>query len=218
MRVLSLAQARTQYAVTRPHEFEVIRQPMYDYQVYAAAGQANLAFFQVPIGGSLGGVVRTKKDTNMEGAGVFPNPKSFLLESIEVWFRPGTNLFTGDVAGNAAAYLNDVQAFDESGYLELFISSKTYLTDGPMNVFPVRSRLAMNAALSDATTAAASQQSRAMFAQAAGQIYTIDPPIYLPSQTNFNITLYWPVAVALPSATNGRVGVRMGGAFYRQSQ
>jgi len=39
----------------------------------------------------------------------------------------------------------------------------------------------------------------------------------VPNQ-NFDITLTWPTAVALPSGQNARLGVVMDGILYRQSQ
>ena len=60
------------YAVNRKGQYEGIRQSLFDFQVYGAAGQTSLAFFQVPIG--QGG--KTIDDTNMEIQGALPQPKA----------------------------------------------------------------------------------------------------------------------------------------------
>ena len=79
-------QQLAQYAVNRPNEFEAVREPIYDFQTYAAAGQIQLTFFQVPNGQS----GKTFEDTNMDTAGTLPVPKEFLIESIDkgqTWSR-----------------------------------------------------------------------------------------------------------------------------------
>ncbi|MGH8744731.1 MAG: hypothetical protein ACREUY_10685, partial [Burkholderiales bacterium] len=75
----------TQYQVNRKDQLEVIRQTLYDYQVYTAAGVAQQTFFTVPNGS--GG--KTLADTNMSVAGSLPAPQRFLIQAIEVYFSPG---------------------------------------------------------------------------------------------------------------------------------
>lgn len=202
-----------QNSVNRPGEQEVVRQTLYDYQAYVAAGQTQLIFFQVPQGQS----GKTKADTNMEAAGILPAPKRFLIEAIEIQFFPGgvPSVFG---AALAATQINDVYTVAQSGFLDLFIGSKSYLTEAPLGRFPPSNRLAVNAAFADATTAAAALQSRSGYASFAGAPYRIEPNISLVSTQNFNVTLNWPTAVALPSAVNARIGVVLKGLLYRNSQ
>ncbi|MGZ7265373.1 hypothetical protein ACXWP3_09695, partial [Streptococcus pyogenes] len=54
----------SKYSVNRPG-WEAIKQSLYDYQAYAAAGQTNLTFFALPVGQSS----KTLSDTNMTLAG-----------------------------------------------------------------------------------------------------------------------------------------------------
>ena len=200
------------YAVNRPGQQEALYQPLYDYQTYAAAGQTSLTFFAIPQG--QGG--KTIHDTNMETASALPNPKTFLIQGIEIVF------FSGVVPGifgaqAAATYLNDVNAVHQSGHVQLFIGSKPYLDEAPIGVFPPSFRLGGMAALADTTTAAADAQSRIDYATMAGATYSITP-FFLPSQQNFKVTVDWPAVVALPSTVAGRIGVRLLGTLYRNSQ
>ncbi|NBS80103.1 hypothetical protein EBS57_10020, partial [bacterium] len=91
--------------VTNPGQSEVIRQRLYDYQLYATAGVTQLTFFQNPIGAgitsAIGGTVGSAKtiwDTNMQLAGTLPSGIAYMVESIEVLFLPGsvstTNTYT----------------------------------------------------------------------------------------------------------------------------
>ena len=200
------------YSVNRPGSSEVVYQPLYDYQVYAAAGQTSLTFFQTPIGGA-----KTIADTNMQVGGVLPAPQRFLLLAIEVAFFPGNN--PGTFGAQAAANnINDVNAVAKSGHVQLFIGNKPYLDEAPIGVMPQSFRLAGISALADQTTIAAASQSRIDYAVMAGPLYRLPTPLLIPTQQNFRITMDWPVAVALPSTVAGRIGVRMLGYLYRSSQ
>ena len=202
-----------QNSVNRPGEQEVVRQTLYDYQVYPVAGQTQLIFYQVPQG--QGG--KTKNDTNMETAGSLPAPKKFLIEQIEVQFFPGgvPSVFGAQAA---ATQINDVYTVAQSGFLDLFIGSKSYLTEAPIGRFPASNRLAVNAAFSDQTTIAAALQTRSGYASFAGAPYRVEPNIALVATQNFNVTLNWPTAIALPSGVNARIGVVLKGLLYRNSQ
>lgn len=202
-----------QYNVNRPGEYEGIRQSLYDFQTYASAGQTSLTFFQTPIGQSS----KTKVDTNMEQAGALPAPKHFFVMSVEVMLFPGET--TGQF--NAAAsdldkHSDDWYAFFKSGYLDLFIGSKSYLTEAPIGRFPPKNRLAGWAAV--ASNSATVGEVLIDYASGAGQPYVLDPGVLLVPTQNFNVTLNWPTAVAMPSGNNARVGVILNGILYRLSQ
>lgn len=205
--------ALEKYAVNRAGQYEVIGSSLYDFTTYASAGQTELNFFQTPFG--QGG--KTMADTNMEGAGVLPAPKKFLAQAIEINFWPGVSpgsLGTAD----APDLLNDVWTLAKSGYLEFYIGSKNYVQEGPLNVFPALNGLVVSAALSDATTPAASLQTMAQYANMGGRPYSLASPIVLESMQNFRVSLKWPSVVPLPSGQNARIGVRLRGYLYRLSQ
>lgn len=201
------------YAVNRGGDYEVIGSALYDYTTYLAAGQTELNFFQTPQG--QGG--KTLADTNMESAGSLPNPKNFLVTALEINFWSGVNPAVFG-AQAAAQNINDVWTFAKSGYLEFYIGSKNYIQEAPMNVFPAINGLVVQAALSDVTTAGAALQNRVGYANMGGKPYNLASPVALVSNQNFRVSMKWPTAVALPSAVDARVGVRLRGYLYRLSQ
>jgi hypothetical protein len=202
------------YAVNRRGQYEVLKQPLYDYQAYAAAGQAQLTFFALPQG--QGG--KTLADTNMEAAGQLPNPKRFLIRGIEIQFFPGT-LFPSGAPATASTidgFTNDVwEVFSSAAWLELYIGSKAYV-QAPLNMFPPVNRLAGWAGMSDGNVLAALGFNRTSYASASGTPFAMDPPLILEPTQNFKVTLNWPAAVAITNA--GRIGIHLKGLLYRQSQ
>lgn len=201
------------YAVNRKGQYEVLKQPQYDYQTYLAAGQTQMIFFQQPSG--QGG--KTLADTNMEGAGILPNPKRFLIRGIEIQFFPTVALpSTGPIADAADPFTNDVwKVFSSAGWLELYIGSKAY-TQIPINMAPPVNRLDGWAALTSTLTAGAATMSRIAYAAWAGTPFGMDPPLILEPTQNFKVTLNWPVAVPITNAA--RIGIHLKGLLYRQSQ
>ena len=211
MRAIPLSEV-DRYAVNRAGQNEAISQPLYDYQAYAAAGQTSLNFFQIPQGQSS----KTLADTNMEAAGQLPNPKRFLIQAMEIAFFSGVTPGTFG-AQAAAGYINDVNAVYKSGHVQLFIGSKPYLDEAPLGVFAQSWGLAGFSALADSSTAGADQQSMVQYGRTVGRLYEITP-IFIPSNQNFKVQITWPTAVALPSTVAGRIGIRLLGTLYRNSQ
>lgn len=212
-----------QYRVNRAGEQEVVRQSLYDTLTYDAAGQTSLQFFQQPRG--QGG--KTIADTNMDQAGNLPNPKSFLIESIELYLLPDDALVT---VNNAAAvdavaptFANDVYTVFKSGSLDLFIGSKSYLQEAPLGVFPPKARLEADFGFALQTKQAVAADDAAQvsgnYASWSGRPYFLKPAsILIPPTQNFAVTLTWPAAVALSSANNARIVCKLDGYLYRLSQ
>ena len=214
-------EALEKYNVNRSGQFEAVRQTLYDFQSYAVAGQTQLTFFQLPVG--QGG--KTLADTNMEVAGQIPNPKMFLIQSIEIMLLPSGAVNStalpsvGAAADAASALVNDIYNVGKSGWLELFIGSKPYLREAPLMRFPPKVKLDGFAGVTSTLTAGAATMSQIAYAAWGGRPYMLTPPILLKPTQNFNITLNWPAAVALAAANTGaRIGVIMDGILYRNSQ
>ncbi len=202
-----------QYNVNRLGMTEGIRQSLYDFTTYDSAGHTQLTFFQQPIG--QGG--KTKADTNMESAGQLPQPKNFFITSIEVHFYPGSTIDTFAAAAAAApSQADDVYKLMPTGYLDMFIGSKSYLTEAPIGRFPATTGLKLNSAL--ASNSATVGMIKSEYANFGGKPYILDPGVLLVPNQNFNITLNWPAAVALPSGVDARIGVILNGYLYRNSQ
>lgn len=208
--------------------WEAIGNGLYDSNIYAAAGQTTLTFFSLPIGQGVGfnGGTKTLMDTNMDTQGAMPANQEFLAEGVEVLFWPTrpavvTNLPAVFGTQAVAQIANDVYAFYNSGYLKFFIGSKDYLREAPLVKFPPSSNYGLDAAVSDIAPNGAGtgvMQSRIVYASARGKPYYLRSPIRLVSNQNFNVTLNWDAAVALPSTNPGRVFITLCGVLYRRSQ
>lgn len=215
-------QQLARYDVNRRDEFEAVRDPIYDSLVYAAAGQLSLQFFQVQNG--QGG--KTIEDTNMELAGQLPNPKNFLVESIEIHMFSGDlpvteqNTATTDLVGSD--YTNDVSAALRLGSLNFFIGSKSYVNQGTLLRFPPKTRLqptfGFMGQMKQATGADEVTAVMGDYASAVGRPFMLAPRIRLVPTQNFNVILTWAAVQALPSAVAGRMVVILDGVLYRESQ
>jgi hypothetical protein len=208
------------YVPNRPGAVEIVYQPFYDFQAYAAGGATQMLFFQVPAG--QGG--KTFGDTNMTLAGQFPSPTTFVIDDIQVYLNPGAVVALSAAAARALTNWNDVVAVLNAGpggaaqtgssWLELSVGSKTIFRDAPLNKFPVNFTVAGTAAIGF-TNAAAANQTDVSFARGVGKVYSVIP-IAIPQNQNFQVSLNWAVAVA--ATANGRIGVLLNGNYYRLSQ
>ena len=223
-----------QGSVVNPNQSEIIRNRLYDWQLYPAAGASQLSFFSLPAGQgvttALGATVGQSKsfwDTNMSGSGLLPSGQAYLIQSLEVAYMPGSvataNTYTPAnlaqwAAVSAAALslqLNDVNTFYQSGLLELSINGKNYLRETPLTAFPPKTGLDISA--SNASNSATTAQVSALLAKAAGRPYYLQPEITLKPAVSFTLTLSWPAPVAVPSGFNARVGVIFDGCFMRST-
>lgn len=211
-------QQLSKYSVNRPG-WEAVRQTLYDFQAYQAAGHTQLTFFALPVGQSN----KTLSDTNMSLAGQLPANQEFWVQSIEVVFAPTTPTVAAAMpaaqgAQAAAVQLNDAYIVGRSGNLQLVIGSKPYLQEAPIGRFPQKAHYHIDAALADSTTAGAAQQARAAFGYWMGRPYLVSPAeLLLVSNQNFQVTLNWPEGAQ--AITNpARIGVILDGILYRRSQ
>lgn len=217
MRTIPSRQNLAKYNVNRPG-WEAIRQSLYDFQAYAAAGHSTLTFFAVPNGQSS----KTLSDTNMTLAGQLPAAQEFLVNSIEVVFFPTVPVVAADNpaaygAGAIANAVNDVYKFYRTGNLTFTIGSKPYLQEAPLGRFPAKTQFDIKAALSQAGEVA-DKQGRIAFAQSVGRPYLLSPAdLRLTSSQNFTVSLNWPEGVQTV-VNPGRVGVILDGILYRRSQ
>jgi hypothetical protein len=221
--------------VTNPGQSEVIRQRLYDYQLYPTAGGAQFTFFALPIGqgvtsaqGAVAGSAKTWHDTNMTQGGTLPSGLQFLIETIEIEFFPGSvstaNTYTpaqmSQFAAVAAAALllqvNDVNTFYQSGLVELNVLQKNYLRETPCKAFPPKTFFRVDGAVG--TNSATTAEAALVAAHVEGRPYILDPVVTLQPAVNFNVTITYPAAVATPSGFNGRVGVILDGYMQRASQ
>ncbi|MGH7886248.1 MAG: hypothetical protein ACREPG_00155 [Candidatus Binatia bacterium] len=229
------------FAVNRPGQPEVIRQTLYDAELYPLAGQQQVLLFQRQIGagfttaiGAAVGSPKTLADTNMTLAGQLPALLNFVLQSIELRFEPGRSAVAQTflpavwsdatdpaslVAANAGlAAWNDFQQFVLSGWLVLRIGNKDYLTEAPLNRFPPKTRYDLFSAFAADGPVTTPAVYRAQVADMGGRPYFIDPPISLMSNQNFSVTLFFPSAIPTISGFNARVNCVLDGFTFRASQ
>lgn len=202
-----------QYNVNREGQNEVIWQPLYDYQAYAAAGAPVFTFFQTTVG-QLG---TTLADTNMRAAGSMPAPQEFLVTGIQVRFDPGNAVAQGNAAAaTVQENWNDVNdVMFGNAWLRLFIGSKSYLDDGPLAKFTQQFRLGGVADNAATGTNATPVVWLIDYSVHGGKYYGITP-VKLPTTQNFDVSLNFPTAIAITVA--GTIGVILDGFLYRLSQ
>ena len=204
--------ALRKYNVNRVGQYEVIWSPLYEYQTYPTTGQTLLTFFQNTVGSIAGG----KSTTNILAAGQLPRPQEFLITGVQVTFEVGAAIAV-DAIARVQTNWQDVFDVSNSGNLDLFVGSKSYLTDAPLGVFPQQWGVGGTANTSAATTTAATDIAKVLdYARPVGRYYSITP-VKLPANQNFNVTLNWPEGV-VPIVTAAVIGVRLDGFLYRLSQ
>ena len=201
------------YDVNRRGEYEGIRQSFYSFLPYDTGGGTLFTFFQSPLG-SNGSTLET---TNLRSAGQLPQPQNFLVESLEVHFYPGTAIGSTGSAAAATVFADEVYNFYKQGSLEFFIGSKNYLEEAPLMCFPPKTRLRVDAAMSISdTNTTTTAQIQSEYAAANGRPYWLDPPVLLVPNQNFDVKIRFGTAQTVSVAS--RVGVKLDGILYRQSQ
>lgn len=194
------------YGVNIPGKVEVIWQPLYDYQVYPAAGALNFTFFQTPIG--QGG--NTLSDTNMLASGQVPKGQTFVITAVQVELYPSGD----DIADPADLdvflrdYYNVVTA---NARLELTIGSKPYLRQGPLIKFPPAQKIQAQASVGTGNAADVGIS----FAQGVGVPFEI-VPLTLTSNQNFDVAINFDAVQAI--ANEGKIGVTLQGYLFRNAQ
>lgn len=207
---------------------DAIREPLYDRLVYESGVTTQLRYFSVPISGT-----KTKAETNMDLAGQLSKGWKFIAETLAIQVLPGSTnvaavtytrqqpvLSSGTVvaAGTAQAvpnFLNDVWAILNTGWLELTVGSRPYLT-APLLSFPsLTGIIGEVAAAVENTTAASANVTTCDYARLAGKPFLFNPALPLEENLIFNVTLNWPTAVTLPSGFDPAILVQLDGLKFR---
>lgn len=206
---------RAQFSATRPGEVEAVNEPLYDFQATTTTVSGTYRFFSVPVGQSS----KTFEDTNMVLSGQLSAGTEFEVRAIEVALFPGVDpspaATVPTTTAGVSAFVNDVWKISKAGYLQMTILAKPYLTAGPVGQFPYTRRLDVAAALSDTTTAGATQMNRVAYAALGGSQFQVTP-VTLSSNMNFDIQLVFPTSITISAAM--RIGVILRGIRSRLSQ
>ena len=229
--VLSAA-TLAQYASGVAGQSDVIWNPMYDSIAYPAAGQLLFSFYANQIGQGTsstpgaGVVAKSIYDTNLQINNQLTAGNDFFAIGSESLFFPGVNNSTSTTAAfgvepgranlptTVGIFVNDVYNVGAGGVKTLTIGTdRKYIQDGPINIFPPCTRLAMAAAVATGETAAGVEIAYAAWS---GETYTI-VPIYIQSNQNFTMTVAYAALIPTPSATIGRLMDRLRGYLIRQA-
>lgn len=206
-------------------DWDVIWDPLYDFNVYPSAGTTQLSYFSTPQGqgttsspGASG--TKTIADTNMDSAGQLGKGNQFYVTGIEMLFFPSNSIGNGGLAITAVgSFCNNVYNVGKSGVITLEVGSgRTYVQQGPLQLFPPSTRLALAAALaSTGNTAVATSVGEINYATWSGEVYTI-VPLLLDANQTFTFKATWPAAVAAASGSDHRLGARLRGYRIRNAQ
>lgn len=203
------------YSPVRPGEVEAVNEPLYDFQATTTTVSGSYRFFVNPVGSG----TKTYEDTNMVLSSQLSAGTAFEVRAIEVVLFPGVDPSPAATAPTAsagvAAFINDTWKIAKAGYLQFTILAKPYLTTGPVGQFPYTRRLDVAAALSDTSTAGATQMNKVAYGAMGGSQFQITPVRLLPNM-NFDVQLVFPTSITISAAA--RLGVVLRGIRTRLSQ
>jgi len=170
----------------------------YDTQLYTSAATTSLNFFSV--------VGATTNISNMETAGVFPQPQYFELHKL---FVNILNVPTYDAAADALGSITDVARLVHAGQgiAKLSVANKSY----PEIPLTVIGRSGGPDGVAAATLAAGGKLQFGLQQQVGGFPY--NGAVVIPPLTKFGVTLTWAAAQTL--SANVSIQVAMLGVLYR---
>jgi hypothetical protein len=222
-----------------PGQKDVIWNPLYDFAAFPSGGFAGnqVAFFANQQGqgtssapGVGTNVPKTQFDTNLQAPNQLTLGNEFYAIGSETLWYPGVNNATntpfgilpgrGNVAPtNTGQFLNDVWEVGNQGFKALKVGTdRYYIQDGPLQLFPPTTRLAVAAAVAEIGPSSTSTGvgNEIVYAAWSGEPYTV-VPIYIQTNQLFTVFYFFPTGIALPSGQIGRIGERLRGYLIRQA-
>lgn len=173
------------YVTQSPVGLEIIPAMLYDTLPYVSAVTRELIFFNQS---------NVLEDiSNLKQPGMLPNPQSFLIQSINIYFRTIPNL----AATAAAMEVTDMINLVNTGILKLTIGTKVY---GPYPLWKLPSGSNIKSSIASATLAA---PLIANYGQLDGPLYPLFPNLMIAPLQNFFVTLAWPsgaITLGAPTA------------------
>lgn len=184
---------------------EVVPHILYDTQLYTSATTQILSFFTTaPANDSV---------SNVNPPAVLPNPSSFLIKTIGIFF-PNTfeTLTQGAAAPSLASQFNDILLLVNTGIARLTIGDKPYgpypMYRLPVSTYPKQQFTAAGAAAANVLSG---------YGQTDGPMYPILPPLLIAPMQRFKLTLEWP-AGAVTLSGNRNIKVLLDGQLSRAIQ
>jgi hypothetical protein len=175
----------TDYVTQSPVALEVIPDQLYSTLTYTDNTTLQLDFFAA--------VAANQGLSNMTQPGMLPNPQSFLIQAIRIYFR--IPVMTVDMAASAAnlvGVVNDIALLVNTGRLVLSIGQKTY---GPWRLWMLPAAAGLVPQLAAAGAEAAGQVST--YGQLMGVLWGMFPHLMIAPLQNFVASMLWPAAVDL---------------------
>jgi|SRR5215813_12370447 len=179
-----IPQEWTSYVTQSALNLEVVPSMLYDTASYTSATTTDLAFFTS---------VRATEDlSNLRSPTVLPNPQSFLIQNINVYFRTVPNL----AATAAAGEVNDMILLVNTGIFKMTIGTKIY---GPFPLWKLPASSFVKAYVTGTFTAPLYYN----YGQPDGPLYPLFPNLMIAPLQNFEVHLLWPAgAVTLGAPTS----------------
>jgi hypothetical protein len=179
-----IPQEWTSYVTQSALNLEIVPHMLYDTASYVTAVTTDLPFFIT---------ARATEDlSDVKQQGVLPNPQSFLIQNISIFFKTIPNL----AATAAAAEVTDMIALSNTGIFKLTIGTKIY---GP---FPLW-RLPASSFVKFNPTGTFTAPILASYGQLDGPLYPLFPNLMIAPLQNFEVHLLWPAgAVTLGAPTS----------------
>jgi len=219
----------TSHTVGVAGQQDVIWNPLFDAIAYPSAGQLLFSFFANPQGQGIsstpgaGAVAKSIYDTNLQIGNQLTAGNEFYMIGSESLYMPGVSnaalpltIMPGraNVPTTVGVFVNDIYAIGAGGVKILTIGTdRKYIQDGPLNLFPPSTRLAVAAAIAGGTKTAGEEIAYAAWS---GETYTI-VPIYFQSNQNWTLTVSFSALIPTPSGVVGRLMDRMRGYLIRQA-
>lgn len=175
----------TSYVTQSAIGLEVVPAMLYDTVSYVSAASTELVFFNQS---------NVKEDiSNLKQPGMLPNPQSFLIQNINLYFKTVPNL----AATVVASELSDIILLVNTGVFKLTIGTKIY---GP---YPLWKLPASSFVKAVATTGTFAAPLVLTYGQLDGPLYPLFPNLMIAPLQNFIVQLLWPSgAVTLGGPTS----------------
>lgn len=173
-----IPQEWSKYVTQSPVGLEVIPDMLWDTQTYVDNTSTELTFFAATQAGSL---------SNMTQPGMLPNPQSFLIECVRLYFRTQMTTDDSGAAGAFASIYNDVILLVNTGQLRLNIGEKKY---GPWRLWMLPAASYAQGVIAVAGAEAANLAHD--YAQLGGPLWGLQPNLMIAPLQNFSVTLSWP--------------------------
>lgn len=195
---------------------EAIDQPLYHIQSYGTAGATNFTFFNTAQGSATNGLA----DTNMDQAGALSAGKKYAVMGLCVAVFGSAPVVLN--AASTAVALNDIKAVLEGiGSLTFNVLSKVYYQCAPLAYLPAGFGTFVGGASYQRTQASGADGNGFIAYGNNGvpipaAIRRLRVPIPIPQQVNFSVTVNFPTAITVSTAS--RIGVFLDGLMIRAMQ